>query len=70
MSGCAACQSFNSLLEQTDALIPHDILAAIIITGVALYGLATGRGVWWLWAIVLVAGVGIAVDLSAHGWTH
>ena len=70
MSGCTTCQNFNTFLAQTDTIIPHDILAAVIIAGVAIYGLATGRGDWWLWAIVLVAGVGIAVDLSAHGWSH
>ena len=70
MTGCTVCQSFNSFLAATDRIVPHDILAAVIIAGVALYGLAAGKGLWWLWAIVLVASVGIAVDLSAHGWTH
>lgn len=70
MSGCKTCQNFNAFLAKTDAIIPHDILAAILIAGVAIYGLATGKGDWWLWAIALVASVGIAVDLSAHGWDH
>ena len=70
MSGCSACDSFNAALAASDAIVPHDILAAVIVAGAALVGLAMGKGPWWLWAIVLVAGVGIAVDLSAHGWSH
>lgn len=70
MSGCTACQGFNAFLAQTDTIIPHDILAAVIVAVVSLYGLAAGAGPWWLWTITLVASVGIAVDLSAHGWTH
>ena len=70
MTGCTACKSFSAALAASDKIIPHDILAAVIIAGVAIYGLASGKGVWWLWAIVLIAGVGIAVDLSAHGWDH
>ena len=70
MSGCKTCQNFNAFLAKTDAIIPHDILAAVIVAGAALVGLAMGKGPWWLWAIVLVAVVGIAVDLSAHGWSH
>ena len=70
MSGCTACQNFNAFLAATDKIVPHDILAAGIVALVSLYGLASGAGPWWLWTITLILSVAIAVDLSAHGWSH
>lgn len=62
--------TFNAFLESTDRILPHDILGAGSVAVLALLGLILHPGLWWLWVPILILGVAVAVDLSAHGWTH
>lgn len=66
MSNCSFC----SAMKASDAIIPHDILGGLIISGAALAGLLFFPAAWILWLVVLVVAVAITVDLSAHGWRH
>ena len=60
---------FNAFLQWTDSIVPHDILAGVLIVAIAGYMLVFGYSTLAAVAIALL-GVAIAVDLSAHGWNH
>ena len=60
---------FNSFLRWTDSIIPHDILAGLLVVVLAGYMLAVGYSQLATVGIALL-GIAIAVDLAAHGWTH
>lgn len=60
---------FNSFLRWTDSIIPHDILAGLLVVALAGYMLVTGYSQLATVGIALL-GIAIAVDLAAHGWTH
>ena len=68
MTGCSTCTAFRSALVESDRIIPHVILGSLLVAGIGIYLLVTD--LWWLGVILLVIGVGMAVDLAAHGYGH
>lgn len=58
-------------MQSTDAYAPHDIIAAVAIAVIA-FALLLGPAGWITVEVVgiIALSVGIAVDLTAHGWNH
>ena len=66
--------AFTDALEQSDAILPHAVAGAIAGVAVCVYLVlalrSKGALIVGLLLALLVILVGIAVDLSAHLYTH
>ena len=70
MTTSSTSNPFWNFLVSTDKIIPHDVLGAVLIA-VFMILAAFKIGPPLLWEIIsAMIAVGIAADLSAHGWTH